>query len=265
LWKNNIWTRGFNNPYQFIKVIIFVNAGMFALAFLFYPSTSNLTLNPLTFLSPSNASLVLLGATGVVPIDHFQPLLQQILGIGPLSIDRASRWWTLISAGYLHGGILHIFFNMAAFRQLALLVSREFGIYRMFIIYTLAGVAGFAVSYLFSVPLTIGASAGICGLLGAALYYGKSRGGVYGSAIYKQVGGWIVFIFIFGLLVPGINNWGHGGGILAGIALGFLLGYHERRKQGLFHKGAAGVCAAVTFLVLIFVVATAVYYRLSAS
>jgi len=263
LWKNNFWTRSFYNPGQFIKAIIAVNAGMFLLSLLLYPAASSLNINPLTFLSPSNASLVLLGATGVVPIDHFPQLLDQILGTGALAIDRIPRWWTLISAGYLHGGILHIVFNMAAFRQLAMLVGREFGVYRMFVIYTLAGVSGFIVSYLVGVPLTIGASAGVCGLLGASLYYGKSRGGVYGRAIYKQIGGWIVFIFIFGLLVPGINNWGHGGGILAGVFLGFVLGYHEKKKEVLFHKVFGGLCAALTVLVLGMFAATAIFYRLA--
>jgi rhomboid protease GluP len=201
-------------------------------------------MHPLTFLSPSDSSLLLLGATGTIPIDRFH------------------RWWTLISAGYLHGGIIHIFFNMAAFRQLALLVSREYGVYRMLLFYTLGSIIGFWVSYIAGVHLTIGASAGVCGLVGALLYYGKSRGGVYGRTLYKQISGWVVFLFIFGLLVPGINNWGHGGGILAGIILGLLLGYQERKKENLLHKGLAGACAVLTLLVLAWAILTAVIYRL---
>jgi rhomboid protease GluP len=188
--------------------------------------------------------LELLGATGAVPI------------------GRLHQYWTLIAASYLHGGILHIFFNMAAFRQLATLVSREFGIYRMFIIYTFGGVVGFLMSYLFNVAWTIGASAGVCGLLGALLYYGKSRGGVYGRSIYKQLSAWVVFLFIFGFVVPGINNWGHGGGILAGLILGFLFGYQEKKKENLLHKSLSGVCAVATVLVLAWAVISAVLYRL---
>jgi rhomboid protease GluP len=243
-WKNNIWTRGFNNPYQLIKAIIAINIGLYILSLLLNPTALSLSMHPLTFLSPSDTSLLLLGATGTIPIDRFH------------------RWWTLISAGYLHGGILHIFFNMAAFRQLALLVSREYGPYRMVLFYTLGSIIGFWVSYIAGVPLTIGASAGVCGLVGALLYYGKSRGGVYGRTLYKQISGWVVFLFIFGLLVPGINNWGHGGGILAGIILGLLLGYQERKKENLLHKGLAGVCAVLTLLVLAWAILTAVIYRL---
>jgi rhomboid protease GluP len=243
-YKNNVWTRGFSDPNQMIKAIIAINVAMYIISILFNAKATGLALNPLTFLSPSGSSLELLGATGLVPIGEYH------------------RYWTLISANYLHGGILHIFFNMVAFRQLAFIVSREFGLYRMFAIYTLSGVFGFWISYLFGVPWTIGASASVCGLVGAILYYGKSRGGVYGRAIYKQITVWVVFLFIFGFVVPGINNWGHGGGILAGIGLGFLLGYQEKRRENLFHKMLAGACALMTLGVLVWAVASAVIYKM---
>lgn len=204
-----------------------------------------MSLNPLTFLSPSDTSLFLLGATGTVPIDKYH------------------RLWTLISASYLHGGVLHIFFNMAALGQLASVVDREFGVYRMFVIYTVSGIIGFLISYLAGVALTIGASASVCGLVGAALYYGKSRGGIYGRNLYRQISIWIILLFVFGLIVPGINNWGHGGGILAGIIFGYLLGYQEKKRENIIHKILAGVCAVVTLAVLIWAIGTALYYSLT--
>jgi rhomboid protease GluP len=227
-----------------VKTIIAINVGMFIISILLNPRAAMLSANPLTFLSPSGASLEWLGATGRVPIGEYH------------------RYWTLIAASYLHGGILHIFFNMAAFRQLAAGVGREFGIYRMFTIYTLSGVFGFWISYLFDVFWTIGASASVCGLVGAMLYYGKSRGGVYGRALYKQISMWVVFLFIFGFVVPGINNWGHGGGILAGIGLGFLLGYREKRRENLLHKMLAGACALATILALAWAVARTLIFKM---
>jgi rhomboid protease GluP len=218
---------------------------MYIIAILFNPRATGLSLNPLTFLSPSDTSLLLLGATGTVPIDKYH------------------RLWTLVSASFLHGGILHIFFNMAALRQLASLVNREFGVYRMFVIYTMSGIIGFLISYLAGIAFTIGASASVCGLVGAVLYYGRSRGGIYGRNLYRQISIWIVFIFVFGLMVPGINNWGHGGGILAGIIFGYLLGYQEKRKEGIIHKMLAGVCATLTLAVLIWAVGTSLYFRLT--
>lgn len=242
-WKNNIWTRGFNDPFLLVKTIIGFNIGLYVVSLLLNPRGFGVTLNPLTFLSPSGKILELLGATGKVPIDVYH------------------RYWTLISANYLHGGVLHIFFNMFAFRQLGLLVAREYGTYRMFIIYTLGGVIGFFISYLASVPWTIGASASVCSLAGALLYYGKSRGGVYGRTIYKQIGIWVIILFIFGILVPVINNWAHGGGIAAGIALGFLLGYQDRKKETVIHKLLAGGCAVMTILILGWAVLSGIVIR----
>jgi rhomboid protease GluP len=243
-WKNNAWTRGLYDAEQLIRIIIYVNIGMFVLALALRPGAASLSMNPLQFLAPTNESLFLLGATGTIPIDRF------------------NRLWTLLSANYLHGGILHIFFNMVAFNQLAPLVIREYGTYRMLVVYTLGGVGGYLVSYAAGVPFTIGASAAVCGLIGAILFYGRSRGGTYGAALTSQVGGWVAGLFLFGFLVPGINNWAHGGGILAGAALGFLLGYQEKYRETLTHKLLAGGCIALTTLALAWGVISTFIYRL---
>jgi rhomboid protease GluP len=151
---------------------------------------------------------------------------------------------------------------MLAFRQISALVGREFGANRMFTIFSVGGLAGFAISYLAGVVLTIGASAGICALIGAALYYGKSRGGLYGQVIFRQIGGWVVGLMLFGFLVPGINNWGHGGGLLAGAVLGYILGYREKVPESLRHRYFAAACATATVLVLAWSVATALYFSI---
>lgn len=235
--------RGMNDAAQLLKILIGVNVAMYVLSLLISARSTNLSFNPFYFLSPDDRSLLLLGASGVLPI------------------DRLHRWWSLVSANYLHGSIMHIFFNMIALRQLAPLVLQEYGNYRMFIIYTLSGVVGFFVSYLAGVGLTIGASAAICGLIGAALYYGKSRGGIYGHMVYRQIGGWALAIFIFGLL-PGINNWAHGGGMLAGGGLGYLLGYREKRRETYGHKLAALCCVIVTALILLWAILSSLYLLL---
>jgi rhomboid protease GluP len=98
--------------------------------------------------------------------------------------------------------------------------------------------------------------------MGAILYFGKSRGGAYGQIIFRQIGGWAIGIFIFGLLFPGINNWAHGGGMVAGVALGFLLGYQERKRENLSHKLLAGLCIIVTVIVLGYAIASGVYLRI---
>jgi rhomboid protease GluP len=244
-WKNNPWTKGISDEAVLIRTIIAINAAIYILSLVLYPREMGMSINPLGMLSPSSTSLILLGATGTYPIDQF------------------GRWWSLVSANFLHGSILHILFNMMAFRQIAPLVAREFGSYRMLIIYMLGGTFGFLVSYFAGVRVTIGASAAICSLIGAALFYGKSRGGVYGQAVFRQVGGWVIGLFIFGLLIPGINNWGHGGGLIGGALLGVVMGYQENKKENITHKILAQICAAITVLILAWAIITGLIYRIT--
>ena len=245
VWKKTTPSNLLRSPYDMIKIIIYVNVAFYVFALLLNPMALGLSANPLAFLSPSNNSLLLLGATGTIPI------------------DKLHWWWTLLSASYLHGGLLHIVFNMLALRQLGPFVLREYGVNRFFVIYTVTGIAGFYLSYLAGVTLTIGASASICGLIGATLYYGKSRGDIYGQAIYKQVMGWVVGLALFGFMIPGINNWGHGGGIVSGILLGFLMGYNEKHRENQLHRVLATICILLTAGVLSWAVLQSIYYSLT--
>lgn len=227
-WKNNPLTRGWGSGEKVIRTIIYVNVAMYVLSLLINPRRLGIGFNPLGILAPDNNSLAVLGATGTY------------------LMNAASGWWTLVSANYLHGSILHIFFNMFALYQISPLITQLYGPYRFFAIYTLSGITGFWISYMAGIPLTIGASAALTGLIGAALYYGRHRGGVFGQAIYKQVGGWAIFIVLFGFLVPGINNWAHIGGMLSGALYGFVLGYQERSREKFSHRLLAAGCLIVT-------------------
>jgi rhomboid protease GluP len=138
----------------------------------------------LSFLSPSLPSLFLFGASGPVPVFGF------------------GRWWTVLTAGWLHGGILHIAFNLMSLRNVSDPVAEFYGANRMVIIYTLAGVAGFTAStlagnYLGHLPLigggqfTVGASASICGLIGSLFYYGRRAGS---RGVSDQAKQWMIMI-----------------------------------------------------------------------
>jgi rhomboid protease GluP len=230
--KNNIFTTGLTNSRQLVTTLIAINVIFFIISILIDPRISSMQFSPFNFLSPSHRSLLVLGSTGSIPLFHLD------------------RWWTLISANYLHGGLLHLLFNMLALRQLAPLAIEEFGSYRVITIYTVGGSLGFLLSAFAGVEFTIGASAAICSLIGALLYYGKSRGGVYGQEVFSQIGSWALGIGFFGFMFPGINNWGHGGGILAGLLLAYLLGYREKRKENMAHKTVAMLCFGLSLMVL---------------
>ncbi len=226
-----------------VKTIIYANVSFYLFALLLSPGEIFSDRgSAFEFLSPSNKSLFLLGATGTIPIFQFQ------------------HYWSLISASFLHGSILHIFFNMMALAQLGPFILQEFGLYRFLNIYILSGIAGYIVSLIFGVPFTIGASASICGLIGAIIYYGKSRGGYYGQGIYKQALGWVAGLIIFGILISGINNWAHGGGLLSGIGLAFLMGYNDKTQETAWQKLLAATCVLITTGVLIWAAAYSVMY-----
>lgn len=224
-WRIMNWSKGAMGGDWIVQAIITVNLLYYAVSLMIDMSGG--------FLAPGRISLMLLGATGTMPIDHY------------------GRIWTLLTANYLHGGIIHLVFNLAALRQIGPWAANEFGASRMFIIYTLGGVFGYLVSYKAGIPFTIGASAAVCALVGALLYYGKSRGGSYGDSVYRELGGWVISIFIFGLLFPGINNWGHGGGLVGGALIGLILGYNEQNRETVFHRVLAVVCAAATVAALV--------------
>ena len=183
-----------------------------------------------SLVSPDNRVLFLFGASGALPVFAY------------------GRWWTVLSAGWLHGGLLHILFNMLWVRQLGPAAAEIYGAGRMVIIYTVAGVCGFALSsvagiLLPGVPIlggagfTIGASASIFGLLGALVYYGR-RGG--SSLIRREALGYAVTLFVFGILMPGVDNWAHAGGFAGGYVMSALL--DPLRPERLDHLVAALAC-----------------------
>jgi rhomboid protease GluP len=155
-------------------------------------------------------------------------------GAGPVYYDH--RWWTVLSAAWLHGGIFHIGMNMLALRTLAPLVSEFYGPARMVIIYTAGSIVGFTLSattaeYLPPFPviggsaypwqhLTVGASASLAGLLGALAYYGRRSGS---TMVRTQAVQWITMMLVFGLLFPIIDNYAHLGGLLGGYLSARLL------------------------------------------
>ncbi len=216
-----------------LKSIIFTNVFFFLISLLVSGSKVKLNLHPFTALTPSTKSLIFLGASGTIPINVYH------------------EWWSLITANFLHGSLIHILFNMLALYQIGGIVAAVYGKYKMFEIFFVTGVTGFYLSYLAGIEVTIGASAAVCGLIGATLYYGKSRGGTLGENIYKQTMSWVIFIILIGILVPNVNNWGHGGGLVSGILMGWLLNYNEDSNQSKFHKIFSFFLLGVTLCALI--------------
>ncbi len=166
-------------------------------------------------LSPSIESVLRFGASGWGPV--FQ----------------AGRWWTVLSAGWLHGGLLHIFFNAMWLRQLLPVTQAIYGTGRTLTLFVLSSAVGFLTStgmgYLTAASgsslldalmgtgrVTVGASAAIFGLLGAAVYAGR-RG--IAASLGRQLWQYAVALFILSVFIPRVDNWAHLGGFVGGYLI----------------------------------------------
>jgi rhomboid protease GluP len=182
------------------------------------------------------------------PLDLFSPSARMLdlLGMTGAFAWSEGRWWTLITAIYLHGNLLHILFNVLWIRQLGPAVEEVYGPARLMIVFTVAGVAGFVVSNVLGVPFTIGASGSIFGLLGALVAFGRRRGGVFGTMILRQYGQWALIMFVLGFLMSGVNNLAHLGGFVGGFLTGLALSMAERRSETTTDHVLAGGLVVLT-------------------
>ncbi len=212
-WNPGLWgyapaLRRLGQDLGFVQVVIVGSAALYLATLLASGREVLGGMGPFSILSPNSLSLFLFGASGALPV----------FGYG--------RWWTLLSAAWLHGGVLHILFNMLWVRQLGPATAELYGAGRMVIIYTVSGICGFLLSsaagaYLGFMPfgflrgaqLTVGASASIFGLLGALVYYGRRTGS---SMVHREALQYAVVLFVMGLIMTGVDNYAHAGGFAGG-------------------------------------------------
>jgi rhomboid protease GluP len=243
LWGFGPLLRRLGNDLGFVPLIIGGSAALFVVALLISGGGVRMG-GPLSFLSPSSPALELLGASGARPV----------VALG--------RWWTVLSAGWLHGNVIHIAFAMMWVRQLAPACAELYGAGRMVIIYTVGGVVGFALTsvvgyytyaaspalpfFLRGGVVTVGSSAPIFGLLGAIVWYGQRSG----SSMTKREGLQYALMFgVFGLIMPGIDNWAHAGGFAGGWLTARFL--DPLKPERLDHLALAAGCLLLSLLAVV--------------
>jgi rhomboid protease GluP len=180
--------------------------------------------------------MVVFGASGSVPVF--------LLG----------RWWTLLSAAWLHGGVLHILFNLMWIRQLAPVTADIYGASRLVIIYTSASIGGFLLSTLGGHQLTLGASAPLFGLFGALVWAGRRTGS---SEIGRMALMYAVIFLIFGFIWPNVDNLAHVGGFVGGFSAAYIL--NPIKKETFGNLVTALVCVALMALSVLVSIVTAWY------
>ena len=243
LWGYGPLIRKIGADFGFVPVVIGISIILYVLTLLTSGPKLQVAGGGMSFLSPSVDALLLFGMSGAFPV--FQ------LG----------WWWTLLTASWLHGNLLHILFNMMWVRDLGAAMVDFVGASRTVIIYTVSGACGFLLSScagyaLAGVPIpflrgasyTVGASASIFGLLGAMVHYGRKGGG--SSVVRSTAVRYAVVLFIFGLIMPGVDNYAHAGGFAGGYATSAFLRPGTRERGD--HMIAAALCTAATVMALIF-------------
>jgi len=161
------------------------------------------------FLAPGSRALYQLGMTGGIAWQQ-------------------GWWWTIFSAIYLHGSLLHIFFNLMWVRQLGPNVTEVYGPGRSFVIFTVAGAVGFLLSNLVGGGPTIGASGSIFGLLAALIVYGRRR---HIPMLSAQLWQWAIVLFVMGFVLSGVNNWAHLGGFAGGWAAAMTMRFEDEKRE----------------------------------
>jgi rhomboid protease GluP len=165
----------------------------------------------------------------------------------PQSILGQGQWWRLVTAGFLHGGLIHIAMNSWVLFDLGAQIEDVFGASRLVVIYFCATVGGFLASTFFSRALSVGASAGIMGLIGAMIALGMMHRSAVGDAIRSVYVRYVIYMLIFGLLVPNIDNAAHIGGLASGFVVARVAGLpraNDRTEQ--FWRGASWACLGLT-------------------
>ena len=136
----------------------------------------------------------------------------------------AGQYWRLLTANFLHIGIVHLGFNTYALLIFGTDMERRYGHGRFLVLYLLAGLGGSVLSFLGNDAIAAGASGAIFGLLGAMIAYlltYRSEFGSYGRRRLSSLLLVAAYNLVMGFAMPGIDNLGHIGGLIVGLALGW--------------------------------------------
>jgi rhomboid protease GluP len=152
---------------------------------------------------------------------------------------RAGEVWRFLTPVLLHASVPHILFNMYALIVFGAGLERNFGHARFLVLYLLGGFTGNVLSFLLSSGYSVGASTAIFGLVGAEGIFLVQNRGLFGAQFGRAIGNvlFIVAVNLFLGLTPGIDNWGHVGGLLGGLVFTWFAGPVWEVRQGASFSG----------------------------
>ena len=137
----------------------------------------------------------------------------------------------LLTAMFLHAGIVHIFFNMYSLYIIGPRVENFYGKWKFLLIYILSGLSGSMLSVAMNGDvISVGASGAIFGLFGALIYMGYRHRGYLGAMVKSQIIPIVIYNLFLGLFLDGIDMWGHIGGLLGGLVASYVVGTIDNKK-----------------------------------
>ena len=166
------------------------------------------------------------------------------------------QWWRAVTAMFLHGGLIHIGFNMMVLLDIGPVVEEVYGSALFLFLYLTSGVAGNLLSAWQGHAMSVGASGAILGLIGVMIAITTKRSGAAMHAERSRLISWVVTIFVMGFFLRGIDNWAHLGGLAAGFGLGKIIPDREPQTAGERTRAyglawAAGIVIIAAFAMMI--------------
>ena len=170
----------------------------------------------------------------VMRMDPLDPSVEDLFAVGgnfaPMTLF--GEWWRLLSSGFVHGGLVHLAFNMYVLFSVGRQAERLFGHLLYAMVYIGALIGGSLVSIaVHDDVVSVGASGALFGIFGAIFAYMLRNRGAVPSRIRKEtlkgVGLCIVYNLAYGMKA-GIDNWCHVGGLAAGFACGLVAAFPPR-------------------------------------
>ena len=178
------------------------------------------------------------------------------LGMKVNDLIVGGQLWRLVTPMFLHGSILHIAFNMYALYALGPGLERHYGHWRFFGLYFVSGFAGNVISFLFSSAPSLGSSTAIFGLLGAEGVFLYQNRRIFGAMAQRALMN-VIVIAAINLMIglsPGIDNWGHIGGLIGGTLFAWFAGPVFRVENEYYNPSLVderqNMGALITFLVV---------------
>ena len=158
--------------------------------------------------------------------------------------------WRLITGGFLHGGILHLLFNMYSLYIIGTQIENFVGKWKFLAIYFASMISASLMSCVINDSVvSVGASGAIFGLLGAMVYFGYHYRLYLGSVLRNQIIPLILLNLLFGFMVSGVDNAAHLGGLIGGLLISMALGVQKREGKQDRINGIITFCIYIAFLV----------------